>query len=110
VRRVTVRAGRKGDSVAAVAQRYRVSASQVAQWNRVGLRSRFKAGQTIVVYVPQARGIARGPVRAKASAAQSSRVAAKARGVKKPAVTARATKPARATARTTNRKVRVAQR
>jgi membrane-bound lytic murein transglycosylase D len=104
-----VRAGRKGDSVAAVAQRYRVSASQVAQWNRVGLRSQFKAGQTIVVYVPQASARARGPVRAKASATQSSRAVAKARGGK-PAVSARATKPARATARTTNKKVRVAQR
>jgi membrane-bound lytic murein transglycosylase D len=109
VRRMTVRAGRKGDSVAAVAQRYRVSASQVAQWNRVGLRSQFKAGQTIVVYVPQASARARGPVRAKASATQSSRAVAKARGGK-PAVSARATKPARATARTTNKKVRVAQR
>jgi membrane-bound lytic murein transglycosylase D len=33
-RRVSVKAGKKGDSVAAVAKRYGVSAAQVAQWNK----------------------------------------------------------------------------
>ena len=33
-------AGRKRDSVASLALRYRVSASQVAQWNRVSASAR----------------------------------------------------------------------
>ncbi|MDE2371613.1 MAG: transglycosylase SLT domain-containing protein [Burkholderiales bacterium] len=51
LRRVTFRAGRRGDTVVAVARRYRVSAVQVAQWNRVGASARFRAGQPIVVMV-----------------------------------------------------------
>ena len=48
-KRVAFKAGKGGDSVAAVAQRYRVSAAQVAQWNDVDADARFKPGQTIVV-------------------------------------------------------------
>ncbi len=48
-RTVSFKAGRHGESVTAVARRYKVSASQVAQWNGVGAKSHFKAGQTIVV-------------------------------------------------------------
>jgi membrane-bound lytic murein transglycosylase D len=55
LRRTYVRAGRKGDSVAAVARRYRVNARQLAQWNGVGAGGRFKAGQRIVVMLPAAR-------------------------------------------------------
>ncbi|MBC7701654.1 MAG: transglycosylase SLT domain-containing protein [Massilia sp.] len=50
LRRMTLRAG-KGDSVASLARRYRVSASQVAQWNRVSASSKFTRGQSVVVYV-----------------------------------------------------------
>ena len=50
MRRLTLRAG-KGDSVASLARRYRVSAAQVAQWNRVSASSKFKRGQSVVVYV-----------------------------------------------------------
>jgi membrane-bound lytic murein transglycosylase D len=49
LRRVSFKAGPKGMSVAAVAQRYGVSAAQVAQWNAVAPGGSFKAGQTIVV-------------------------------------------------------------
>jgi membrane-bound lytic murein transglycosylase D len=49
LRRVTLKAGPKGLSVAAVAKRYGVSASQVAQWNSVAPGGSFKAGQSIVV-------------------------------------------------------------
>jgi membrane-bound lytic murein transglycosylase D len=49
-RRLSFKAGKKGDSVAAVAQRHRVSADQVAQWNGVGTDARFRPGQIIVVY------------------------------------------------------------
>lgn len=52
VRKVAFKAGKKGDTVAAVAQRYRVSAKQVADWNDVAPTARFKPGQTIVVMVP----------------------------------------------------------
>jgi membrane-bound lytic murein transglycosylase D len=50
MRKVALRAGRS-DSVASIARRYRVSPSQVAQWNDVGTGSKFAPGQTIVVYV-----------------------------------------------------------
>jgi membrane-bound lytic murein transglycosylase D len=51
LKRLTLRAGKRGESVASVAQRYRVSASQVAQWNKTSASGRFKAGSSIVVYV-----------------------------------------------------------
>jgi len=51
LRRQSIRAG-KGDTVAAIAARYRVSAAQVAQWNKVGSSARFKVGQMVVVYTP----------------------------------------------------------
>jgi membrane-bound lytic murein transglycosylase D len=49
LRRVALKAG-KGETVASVAARYRLSASQVAQWNKVSGKAAFKPGQTIVVY------------------------------------------------------------
>jgi len=51
-RRVTFRAPRHGDSVAAVARRYHVSAEHVAMWNHVGVDAKFRGGQNIVVMVP----------------------------------------------------------
>jgi membrane-bound lytic murein transglycosylase D len=61
-RRVTFRAGRHGDSVPAVAQRYRVPAEHVAMWNHVGVDAKFRGGQNIVVMVaakaPQSRKVA----------------------------------------------------
>jgi membrane-bound lytic murein transglycosylase D len=54
LRRVAFKAGRQGDSVAAVARRYRVSAAQVAQWNGVAPQAHFKAGQAVVVMLPPA--------------------------------------------------------
>ena len=53
--RLTLKAGKKGDSVAAVAKRYRVSAAQVAQWNTVAPGASFAPGQTIVVYTRRIR-------------------------------------------------------
>ena len=43
LRRVSFRAGRRGDSVAAIAQRYHVSAELVAHWNRVGVDGKFRS-------------------------------------------------------------------
>ncbi len=50
LRKVSFRAGRK-DSVASIAKRYRVSTTQVAQWNQVGSGASFKPGQTVLVYL-----------------------------------------------------------
>ncbi len=50
-RRVKVRIGRGGETVASVARRHRVSAVQVARWNGVSPRGRFRDGQTVVVVV-----------------------------------------------------------
>lgn len=51
LKRLTLRAGKKGESVASVAKRYRVTSAQVAQWNKVSAKGQFKPGATIVVYV-----------------------------------------------------------
>ena len=48
-RRSTVKA-RKGDTVASLAQRYRVSAMDVAGWNNVTASSSLKPGQSVVIY------------------------------------------------------------
>ena len=50
-RRLLVRAGR-GDSVTSIAQRYRVSPTAVAHWNRMAVGARFVRGHSVVVYVP----------------------------------------------------------
>ncbi len=50
-RRTTVKA-RKHDTVARVADRYKLSASQVADWNDVGAKAAFKVGQQVVLYLP----------------------------------------------------------
>lgn len=51
-RRLVLKAGRRGDSVKAVAHRYRIPASLVAQLNNVAPEARFKPGARIVVMVP----------------------------------------------------------
>jgi membrane-bound lytic murein transglycosylase D len=69
LRRMTVKAG-KGDTVAAIAKRYKVGAAQVAEWNKVARSARFKPGQAVVVYT------AYKPTMAKARPAKATRVAA----------------------------------
>ena len=51
LRRISFAAGKKGDTVAAVAKRYRVSVTQVAAWNSTGTAAHFKPGQAVVVMV-----------------------------------------------------------
>jgi membrane-bound lytic murein transglycosylase D len=51
VRRVVFKA-RRGETVASIAKRYRLSAAQVAQWNRTHVNARFAAGQAVAVFVP----------------------------------------------------------
>lgn len=71
LKRVSFRVGKKGSSVAAVARRYRLSASQVAQWNQVGPRARFAAGKVVVVYLPRQAARAKGLRSASASKART---------------------------------------
>jgi len=67
LKRSTVRAG-KGESVATIARKYRVSTDTVAQWNKVSASATFKAGQQVVVFLPvtrKAKSVARAPTRGK---------------------------------------------
>ncbi|VWX63601.1 Lytic transglycosylase [Burkholderiales bacterium 8X] len=58
-RRTLVKAGRR-DTVASIAQRYRLSAANVAEWNDVKTNAAFKRGESVVVYLPvRASGLAR---------------------------------------------------
>lgn len=50
-RKTTVKAG-KHDTVASIAKRYRLSASEVAGWNSLGAAAAFQAGQQVVLYLP----------------------------------------------------------
>jgi membrane-bound lytic murein transglycosylase D len=52
LRRISFKAGKKGESVVAVARRYGVRADQVAQWNGTSAAAHFKPGQAVVVMVP----------------------------------------------------------
>lgn len=54
-RRTTVKAGRS-DSVASIAQRYKLSPASVADWNSVGASHVFKRGYSVVVYLPVRAG------------------------------------------------------
>lgn len=65
-RRTTVKA-RKGETVASIAKRYGLSASQVAQWNSVGAATAFKLGHQVVVFLP---------IKSQASSASSAKVMA----------------------------------
>ena len=49
--RTTVRAGKR-DSVASLAQRYRVSAASIADWNDINAGAVLKAGAPVVLYLP----------------------------------------------------------
>jgi membrane-bound lytic murein transglycosylase D len=53
LKRVVLKAGKKGETVASVAKRYRLPVADVARWNDVGVKARFKAGSSIVVMLPQ---------------------------------------------------------
>lgn len=88
LRKMAVKA-RKGETVASLARRYKLSAAQVAQWNGTSSNAALKAGQSVVVYLP---------VRAVAKAQGSSRVAAK------------APRKAKAVARSAGKPIRVAKR
>lgn len=71
-KRVTHRATR-GDTVASVARRYRVSTSQVALWNKVTTSASFSAGESVVVFVPQKQPTVRSKSKAKKPAKRKGR-------------------------------------
>ena len=78
LRKVAIQA-RKGDTVAALAKRYRVSANQIAAWNRIDDGTRFRKAQALVIWVPTGSRIApvaEGRALAKAKAGKPVRMAA----------------------------------
>jgi membrane-bound lytic murein transglycosylase D len=63
----------KGDTVASLAKRYKTSAANIVQWNKVSASANFNAGQQVVLYVP-----------AKAARAKKANGAKKTKGAVKP--------------------------
>ncbi|WP_144732626.1 transglycosylase SLT domain-containing protein [Extensimonas perlucida] len=103
VTRRTVVGARKGDTVARLAQRYRLSAAQVAQWNDTKVNAAFKAGQKVVLFVPVRMASAGAPSTARQSATRSPgpvrKQAAATKRSTKPATAARPRKTAKAARR-----------
>ena len=77
-RRVNMRIGKGGETVAAVARRWHVSPTEVASWNHVRLNGRFAAGSTAVLFLPRTTSLARAPARPVAGKAVAKAVAGKA--------------------------------
>ena len=84
-RRTLVKAGKK-ENTASIAQRYRVSVADVANWNDVAAGAAFKAGQQVVLYLPvraskgmtRASGTGSGKKQAASSGSRTSAASAKA--------------------------------
>ena len=66
-RRVNMRVGKGGESVASVARRWHVSTSEVAAWNHVSAGAKFAAGSTAVLFLPRSTSLARAPTHSAAS-------------------------------------------
>jgi membrane-bound lytic murein transglycosylase D len=66
-RRVNMRVGKGGETVASVARRWHVSTSQVAAWNHVSAGGKFAANSTAVLFLPRTTSLARAPAHAGAS-------------------------------------------
>ncbi len=90
-KRTLVRA-RKGDTVGSVARRYKVSADQLAQWNKTSVSSRFKSGQQVVVMIA-VRATGSTPVGVPAKVSVPQKMAVQKAGARK-------TAPAKTTVRT----------
>ncbi len=90
-RRSTVRAGKR-DTVASLAQRFGVAASQIAEWNDTKVGAAFKAGQSVVLYLPTRAAASGGRTLAKDKASSD-------KGRPVHAKSPSASKPARAQAR-----------
>lgn len=50
-RRTVIKAGKK-ETVASIAHRYKLNAVNVADWNEVAVNASFKAGQSVVLFLP----------------------------------------------------------
>ena len=92
---IVTNAGRRGDSVVAVARRYGLTATQVAQWNGVASDARFKPGQRIMVMKTTAptaapRAAVRHAAEAKANAKAKIKTNSQATSKAKPKATAQA--------------------
>jgi membrane-bound lytic murein transglycosylase D len=67
-RRVNVRVGKRGETVASVARRWHVATSDVAAWNHVSASGKFAANSTAVLFLPRSTSLARAPSRPAKSA------------------------------------------
>ncbi|WP_051243331.1 transglycosylase SLT domain-containing protein [Azohydromonas australica] len=108
LQRVVVKAGRKGETVAAVARRTHTTVAQLAAWNKVSAKGRFAPGSSVVMYLPE-----RAAQVAMASVAPEPEPAAKPAAVArnaKAAPTRSAARPATSTGRTTVASARPAAR
>lgn len=87
-RRVNVKVGAK-DTLTAIANRHRVSVAQLRQWNQLDAKSKLKAGESLVVFLPHTAGTNAGK---KSASTRKTAASAKAAGpVRK---TAKNNKPA----------------
>ena len=71
-KRISFKAGKKGDSVLAIARRYKLAPQLVAQWNHTTANGSFKPGQvvTVVVAQPAKAGLRLASAKAKGGAAR----------------------------------------
>jgi membrane-bound lytic murein transglycosylase D len=60
-KRVNLRVGKRGETVASVARRWHVSTTQVALWNHVKPNGKFAPGSTAVLFLPRTTSLARAP-------------------------------------------------
>ncbi len=106
-RKRMARVGPRGESVAAVARRYKVAPAQLAQWNGVSAGGSFKGGQQVVVGFVAGKAAARGRGHGTAVARAPSAGKGQASGARKTA----ASRQSRAVAKAPARKaVKVAKR
>jgi membrane-bound lytic murein transglycosylase D len=103
LKRLNVKVGKKGETVAAFAKRYRVNATQLAAWNKVSVGSRFKPGEMVALFVPP--GAAMPTVRVASASSAKPVIAHKPAAAKHSSTRVATRKPAPSVAR-----VRLAQR
>jgi membrane-bound lytic murein transglycosylase D len=83
-RRVNQRIGKGGETVASVARRWHVNATQVAAWNHVSANGKFAAGSTAVLFLPRSTSLARAPAHPAAGKVAAKAPAAKTRVAQAP--------------------------
>ncbi len=96
-RRSTVKA-RKGETVATLAKRYGVTALNVADWNDTTAHSSFKAGQSVVLFLPvkvKSRATAKGSTKANAVKTAKAAPAPKRKTAAQPVAAAKKLPPAK---------------